>query len=77
MVSLLVKAGVFKKQLDRKWETETSDRSARRTAKMATGILLHKYQMCTRGNQNKATLNSDLTSNESDKIDLNTNDKDM
>ena len=50
LVQLLVEDGVFEEQLGQKCEAETSDLFALRTAKMATRIPLHKYQMRTREN---------------------------
>ena len=50
LVQLLVKDGVFEKQLDQKCEVEISDLFVLGTAKMIIEIPLHKYQMCTRRN---------------------------
>lgn len=44
---------------------------------MATGIPLHKYQICTRENQKKTPLNSDQKSDEGNEINLDTDDKNM
>ena len=77
LVQLLVEDGVFEEQLGRKCEAETSDLFALGTAKMATGIPLHKYQMRTRGNWNKAPPDSDQESDEGNETDLDTDDEDM
>lgn len=47
------------------------------TAKIATDIPLHKYQIYTRENQNKTSLDSNQESNKSNETDLNTDNKDM
>lgn len=44
---------------------------------MAIEIPLHKYQICTRENWNKASSNSDQKNNENNETDLNTDDKDI
>ena len=50
LVQLLVKDGVFEEQLGQKCEAEISNLFALGTAKMATEIPFHKYQMRTRRN---------------------------
>lgn len=59
LVQLLIKDGVFEKQLKQIYEMETLDLFVCRTAKMATRIPLHKDQMHTRENQNKAFSDND------------------
>ena len=77
LVQLLVEDGVFEEQLGQKCETETSNLFALGKAKMATDIPVFKYQMRTRGNKNKATLNSDQKSDKGNKMDLDTDNEDM
>ena len=77
LVQLLVEDGVFEKQLGQKCEIEISDLFALGRAKMATGIPLHKYQMCTKGNWNKVLLDSDQKSDEGNKTNLDTDDEDI
>lgn len=77
MVELLMKDDTFEKQLSRKCEIEILDLFALRTAKMATWILLYKYQICTKKNWNKASPDTDPESNESNKTDLDTNEEDI
>lgn len=50
LVQLPVKIDVFEEQLSQICEKEISDLFAHRTAKIETGILLHKYQMFTKEN---------------------------
>lgn len=50
LVQLLVKNSIFKKQLGQKYKAGILDLFAYRIVKMATGIILHKYQIRTRGN---------------------------
>ena len=76
-VQLLVEDGVFEEQLEQKCEAETSALFALKTAKMGIGIPLHKYQMHTRGNWNKAPSDSDQKSDEGNETDLDTDDEDM
>ena len=77
LVQLLVEDGVFGEQLGQKYETETLDLFVLGTSKMATGIPLHKYQIYTRGNWNKASLDSDQESDEDNETDLDTDDEDI
>lgn len=72
-----VEDSVFEEQLDQKCEVKTSNLFAFGIAKMAIGIPLHKYQMCTRGNYNKAPPNSDQKSNEDNKTDWDIDDENM
>lgn len=77
LVQLLVEDDVFEKQLSQKCEVETSDLFGLGTAKMATGIPLHKYQMRTKGNWNKELPDSDQESDKGNEMDLDTDDEDM
>ncbi len=77
LVQLLIEDGVFEEQLDRKCEVETSDLFALRIAKMATGILLHKYQMHTRENWNKVSPDGDEESDKGNEIDLDIDDENI
>lgn len=81
LVQLLVEDGIFEKRLGQMCEAETLDLFVCRTAKMAIKISLHKYQIHTKENWNKAPPDSDQKSDESsdedNETDLNTDDKDM
>lgn len=77
LVQLLVEDGVFEKQLGQKCEAKISDLFAFETAKMATRIPLHKYQICTRENWNKALPYSNQESDKGNETDLDINDEDM
>ena len=77
LVQLLVEDGVFEEQLGQKCEAETLDLFAFRTAKIANGIPLHKYQIRTRGNWNKAPPDSDQEGYKGNVMDLDTDDEDM
>lgn len=44
---------------------------------MLTRIPLHKYQICTKENWNKVSLNSDQESDNSNKIDLDINNENI
>lgn len=54
-----MKNSVFEEQLGQKCEAEISDLFALETAKMATEIPFHKYQIRTRENWNKVVPDSD------------------
>ena len=77
LVQLLLEDGVFKEQLGRKCEAETLDLFALGTVKMAIRIPLHKYQMCTKRNCNKAPSDSDQESDEGNETDSDTDDEYM
>lgn len=77
LVLLLVEDGDFEEQLGQKCKAETLNLFKLEIAKVTTEIPLHKYQIYTKENQNKIPLNSDQESDEDNKIDLDTNDKDI
>lgn len=56
---------------------KTLDLFALGIAKMAIGLPLYKYQICTRENYNKASINSNQGINKNNKPDFNTNDKNI
>lgn len=77
LVQLQVEECVFEKLVGQKCEIKTSELFALKTVEILTGILLHKYQMHIKGNQNKTSQDSDQANNEGNETDLDIDYKDM
>lgn len=77
LVWLLVEDAIFEKQFGQECEAKTLDLCTCEIAKMATRIYLHKYQICIRGNYNKILPDSNPEIDESDEINLDTNNKNI